>query len=111
MTASRTKLPPVPAERPATVRQQIVALLQQRSLSAKELSMALGLPEKQVFNHLQHIHSSFQKQRRQLAIEPAVCKKCGFVFKKRQRFTKPSRCPLCRGQAIEEPRFSLLLGP
>jgi hypothetical protein len=99
--------PPVPVEQAATWRQQIVALLQQRTVSAKDLSMAIGLPEKQVYHHLEHIQYSFQQQRKTLRIDPAVCKKCGFIFEKRQRFQKPGKCPVCRGQAIEEPRFSL----
>ena len=106
MTARQAKEPPVPVEQPATVRRQIVELLQLQTLSAKDLSQAVGLPEKQVYDHLEHIRRSCQ-QRSQLAIEPAVCKKCGFIFKKRQRFQKPGKCPVCRGQAIEEPRFFL----
>ncbi len=107
MTTRQAKSPPVPVEQPATLRQQIVALLQQQAVSAKDLSMAVGLPEKQIYHHLEHIRRSFQQQQKQLHIEPAVCKKCGFSFTKRQRFHKPSKCPICRGQAIEEPRFSL----
>lgn len=108
MTAKQANRPPVPAEQAATLRQQIVALLQQRTVSVKDLSMAIGLPEKQVYDHLEHIRRSFQKQRKTLRIDPAVCKKCGFIFEKRQRFQKPGKCPVCRGEAIEEPRFSLM---
>ena len=107
MTARQAKSPPVPTEQTATVRRQIVALLQQQPQSAKDLSMAIGLPEKQVYDHLRHIRRSAQQQRGPLRIEPAVCKKCGFIFAKRQRFQKPGKCPVCRGQAIEEPRFFL----
>lgn len=107
MAAKQANRPPVPAEQAVTVRQQIVTLLEQRTVSAKDLSMAIGLPEKQVYHHLEHIRRSFQQQRQTLRIDPAVCKKCGFVFEKRQRFQKPGKCPVCRGQAIEEPRFSL----
>lgn len=106
MTAKQPKEPPIPVEQYDTVRRQIAVLLQQQALSAKDLSQAVGLPEKQVYNHLEHIRRSCRKCS-ELRIEPAVCKKCGFVFKKRQRFQKPGKCPVCRGQAIEEPRFSL----
>ncbi|OEU74513.1 MAG: transcriptional regulator [Desulfuromonadales bacterium C00003107] len=107
MTVKKAHRPPVPVEQATTLRQQIVALLQRQTVSAKDLSMAIGLPEKQVYDHLEHIRRSFQQQRKTLRIEPARCKKCGFVFEKRQRFHKPGKCPACRGQAIEEPRFSL----
>lgn len=108
MAAKQAHRPPVPVEQDATLRQQIVALLEQRKVTAKDLSMAIGLPEKQIYNHLEHIQRSLQQQKKTLCIDPSVCKKCGFVFKKRQRFQKPGKCPACRGQAIEEPRFSLL---
>lgn len=107
MAAKQANRPPVPVERAATLRQQIVILLQQQSVSAKDLSMAIGMPEKQVYDHLEHIRRSFQQQGKTLRIEPARCKKCEFVFEKRQRFQKPGKCPACRGQSIEEPRFSL----
>lgn len=108
MAAKQANTPTVPVERAATLRQQIVALLQQRAVTAKDLSMAIGMPEKQVYDHLEHIRRSFHQQGKPLRIEPARCKKCGFVFEKRQRFHKPGKCPVCRGQTIEEPRFSLL---
>lgn len=107
MAAKQTNSPPVPVEQVNTLRQQIVALLQQRAVSAKDLSMEIGMPEKQVYDHLEHIRRSFRQQGRSLRIEPARCKKCGFIFEKRQRFHKPGKCPVCRGQAIAEPRFSL----
>ncbi len=107
MAARQAKEPTVPVERDATLRQQIVALMQEHWVTAKDLSMEIGMPEKQVYAHLEHIRRSFHQQGRPLRIEPARCKKCGFVFGKRQRFQKPGKCPTCRGQAIEEPRFFL----
>jgi len=64
----------------------------------------VGIPEKEVYAHLEHVQRSLKKD---LAITPARCKKCGFVFRKRDRLTKPGRCPVCKGQSIEEPMFSV----
>jgi predicted Zn-ribbon and HTH transcriptional regulator len=37
-----------------------------------------------------------------------VCRKCGFIFPKRERLTTPSRCPMCRQQSIQRPRFAVV---
>lgn len=92
-----------------TIRQAIRELLLRQPLSALEISRRLALPEKEVLSHLEHLARApgpgltFQ-------LEPPVCKLCGFVFKKRQRLSTPSRCPRCRGQAIRRPRFALAAG-
>jgi len=90
-----------------TTRQAIRELLQEGPASSLELSQRLSLPEKEVLEHLEHLARSpgpgyhFQ-------INPAVCKKCGFAFKKRERLTIPSRCPICRQESITRPRFALV---
>ena len=105
--AMKDKAPPIPAERAATLRQQIMDLLQRHPMTAKDISMAIGIGEKQVFPHLEHIQQSLRQQNRSLQVTPAVCKHCGFVFKKRERFKKPGKCPVCRNEAIEDPVFYL----
>ncbi|RLF80089.1 transcriptional regulator, partial [Thermococci archaeon] len=40
-----------------------------------------------------------------LLIQPAQCKKCGFIFKPEIRI--PGRCPKCKSEWIEEPRFKI----
>ena len=104
----KAKLPSVPAEKSETLRRQIIILLREGEISAKEISMAIGIREKDVFQHLEHIQQTCRHEKEQLAIRPAFCKGCGFVFQKRTRLTKPGKCPVCRGSAIEEPGFSLL---
>ena len=96
--------PPVPAERHETVRQEIISLLEGETLSAKELSSTVRASEKEVYDHLGHI----QKNRSvKLRTVPAECRKCGFVFRKRQRLKKPGKCPVCKGELIKEPLFSI----
>ncbi|MEW5747034.1 MAG: ArsR family transcriptional regulator [Nitrospirota bacterium] len=103
----RPKAPAIPPERHETVRRAIMELLRDRTLSAKEISADVGIPEKAVYDHLTHIEKSALQKHRQLVVVPAACKKCGFVFRKRERLTKPGRCPVCKGQSIEEPLFSI----
>jgi predicted Zn-ribbon and HTH transcriptional regulator len=97
--------PPVPHERQETVRQEIMHLLAGGTLSAKEISSAVRVSEREVYDHLGHI----QKNRAiQLRTTPAECRKCGFVFKKRQRLKKPGKCPVCKGELIQEPLFMIV---
>ena len=91
----------------STVRQAIKDLLRGQALSAREISQALSISEKEAEEHLQHLARAPGPGWRFL-LEPAVCKKCGFAFKKRERLTPPTRCPLCRGQSIRRPRFTLV---
>ncbi len=103
----RPKEPPVPAERIDTVRHEIVSALEGRTMSAKDISASVRIPEKEVYAHLDHIQKSMGRKERRLAVTPASCLKCGFIFKKRERLTKPGRCPVCHGEQIEEPLFSI----
>ncbi len=77
------------------------------SRSAKDLSAAARIPEREVSGHLEHIRKTLASSGRHLVIIPAECKKCGFVFSKRERLKKPGKCPVCKGESIREPLFSL----
>lgn len=107
MMNKRAKQPPVPSERRETVRQEIMDVLKGQTLTAKDISALVRIPEKSVYEHLEHIQKSMARSEHPLAVVPAQCKKCGFTFKKRERLKKPGRCPACKGEAIEEPLFSI----
>ena len=89
-----------------TIRQLIKEVLLEGSFSSLELSQRLSLSEKEVLDHLTHIARAPGPGYR-FQITPAICKNCGFAFKKRERLTMPSRCPVCRHQSIQRPRFAL----
>jgi transcriptional regulator len=102
------KEPPEPVERYETIRKYIVALLQDFTFSAKELSGYLRIPEKDVYDHLEHIRKTMNKGGYHLVVNPALCDKCGFIFSKRGRLTKPGKCPICHSNMIIPPFFSVL---
>jgi len=104
----KSKEPFVPAERHETVRREIIERLKGQTLSPMDISAAVHIPVKEVYEHLEHIRRSLIKQEHHLTIMPAECKKCGFIFKKREKLTKPGKCPICRSETIEEPLFSLV---
>jgi predicted Zn-ribbon and HTH transcriptional regulator len=90
-----------------TPRQQMLELLSQGRHTAREISQALGIAIKEVYSHLTHIARSAAGQGKKLVTIPSSCLGCGYVFRDRTRFTKPGRCPRCRGERISEPTFSV----
>ncbi|MEW6426883.1 MAG: transcriptional regulator [Thermodesulfobacteriota bacterium] len=90
-----------------TKRQQIIALLEQETLSSLQLSPLVSLSEKEVVAHLPHIERSLKGGGKRLTTVAARCLDCGHLFRDRQRFGKPGRCPRCRGSHIEPPRFRI----
>jgi transcriptional regulator len=91
-----------------TIRKEISLRLSSQELSAKEISSAVGVGEKEVYMHLSHIARSIKHQRKQLKIKPAECRGCGYVFEKRKRFTRPSRCPICKSEHIRNPMYRIV---
>ena len=83
-----------------------------KMLTAKDISRAVGIREKEVLEHLPHIartvSSSKEASTARLAVQPSECLSCGFVFKKRDRLKTPSRCPVCRSEEITEMRFGII---
>jgi len=96
-----------PVERFETIRRYIMALLEEGTYSAKELSNIIRIPEKDICDHLEHLQRTFGKSRMRLDVVPAECRHCGFVFKKRGRLTKPGKCPTCRSIHIHSPLFHI----
>lgn len=90
-----------------TIRQQIIDLLEHDPAEAKEISREIGISEKEVYEHLPHIAKSLPRQGKKLNTQPARCIACGYAFKSRQRVTPPGRCPLCKSERIENPKFSV----
>jgi transcriptional regulator len=76
-------------------------------LSALDISGRIGIPEKEVAGHLGHIRASLHRSSRNFEVTPSECAKCGFVFEKRGRLTRPGKCPVCRSESIHAPLFSL----
>lgn len=94
--------------RQETIRQGLLRILRAHKASALDLSAELGIPEKAVYAHLEHLRRSLQHAPETLAIDPATCLDCGFRFGKRTRLTRPGKCPACRGTHLSAPLFYLL---
>ncbi len=88
-----------------TIRRQIIELLTDGEMDARELSREVGIKEKEVYEHLAHIARSLAAKGSKLAIRPSECLKCGYVFKDRKRFTRPGRGPRCRESHLTSPFY------
>lgn len=108
MNRKLTAVPPPPAEEKETVRRRIRALLEEGPQTAKDISFAVRLREKDVESHLESLKKSLHAEGRRLAQQPAECRSCGFVFRKRERFKAPGRCPVCKGESISDPTFRIV---
>ena len=86
--------------------EKIIELLQQKYYSVSELARELQIEDKKVIIlYLKKIEKIAKRKGWKLKIQPARCKKCGYVFK--EEIKMPSRCPRCKSYWIEEPRFFL----
>src|SRR6478672_3786058 len=102
------RLPRPPAERMETVRAALARLLREGPATARDLSAAVGIREKDVEQHLEHLTRSLAHGGEALRIEPSHCLACGFAFRERRRLSKPGHCPECRSTRIEPPVFSIV---
>jgi transcriptional regulator len=93
-----------------TIRQSIIFVLKDQEMTAKDISQAVGIREKEVYEHLVHIARSKIAEGKFIPI-PSTCKNCGFVFRKRERLTPPGKCFICRSEAITPPRFIIRTSP
>lgn len=96
-----------PPCRVQTARERLSLALGPEPVTLRQLSQAAGLSEREVLSHLQHLQKSLRTQGRRLAITPATCLDCRFSFQKRDRFTRPGKCPACRSTRLSGPFFAL----
>jgi predicted Zn-ribbon and HTH transcriptional regulator len=85
----------------------MIALLSEEEMGARDISQSLGIREKEVYAHLPHISRSVAARGKRLVILPARCLGCGFVFEDRRRFTRPGRCPRCKGTHLQIPMYRI----
>ena len=91
-----------------TIRRQIIEALKENNLSALELSQLIGIREREVYDHLDHIKRTISRKGENLIVTPSSCLKCGYTFAQRARLTKPSRCPLCKGTRLTRPTYRIV---
>lgn len=88
-----------------TLRRRLKDYLRDGPRSLREISQELRISEDEAEGHLEHLARTKGGER--LTLTPAECLSCGYVFRKRQRVGKPSRCPVCRGEHVSSPLYSV----
>lgn len=84
-----------------TTRQKMISLLEENRMSVRDLSKTLSVREKDIFDHFEHISRSLKRKKKKLCIDPYQCQLCDFIFENRKKFSRPGRCPKCKGGSIE----------
>jgi transcriptional regulator len=100
--------PPTVPERLETARSELKRVLREGTFTARDLSARIGISEKDVAQHLEHVGRSVRDAGERLTVEHARCLGCGFVFKDRERLTRPSRCPRCKAERVQPARFGIV---
>ena len=91
-----------------TPRQRLIEVLTGTRLATHRLAQMVGIPERQVEEHLEHVVKSVSRDRtRRFILEPARCQECDFVFRDRRKLTRPSRCPHCKSEGVIPPRYGV----
>lgn len=63
------------------------------------------LKPNELYEELEHVKKTLKRMGYRLEIVPARCKNCGYEFRDRERLKKPTRCPRCKNERIDPPRF------
>jgi len=90
-----------------TRRQALAEALRAGPATARDLSKAVGIPEREVPDHLVHLAKSLRAHGERLVTRPARCLDCGFVHARRERPARPSHCAGCRSTRLTLPEFSI----
>lgn len=89
-----------------TTRQRIAERLRERALQAGAIANEFDVTTAQALSHVEHIARSLESADEQLLVAPPECRDCGFTAFD-DAVNRPSRCPDCRSESIEEPAFRI----
>jgi predicted Zn-ribbon and HTH transcriptional regulator len=87
-------------------RRNLIPLLLDRPMSLSQIAREMGEKPKEICDALQHLAQSLRHTSQELLVDPAECRRCGFEFRT-DKFSRPGKCPECRGTWIAEPLFSV----
>ncbi|TNF97991.1 MAG: transcriptional regulator [Gammaproteobacteria bacterium] len=88
-------------------RKDLIDLLLDNPTSLVEIARFLEMAPRDVEDDLHHLQKSLKHSEYRLLIHPAICRKCGFKFKK-DKIHKPGKCPLCHKTWIKEPLLEVV---
>ncbi|PSP84349.1 transcriptional regulator [Halobacteriales archaeon QS_1_68_17] len=89
-----------------TTRQRIADRLREQALTASALAREFDVEAGTALTHVDHIARSLDESDEQLLVAPPTCEDCGFDGFD-DLLNRPSRCPECKSEAVEEPAFRI----
>ncbi len=87
-------------------RKDLIPILLGQPRSVAELARLLDEAPKDLEQDLHHLLKSLRRMPYRAVIEPAKCRRCGFVYS-HDKLRKPGKCPLCKSTWISEPRIGI----
>lgn len=93
-------------EADATTRQRIADRLRRGPASASDLAAEFDVEAGTALSHVEHVARSLEHTDGQVLVAPPECRDCGFDGFD-DLANRPSRCPECKSESIEEPVFRI----
>ncbi|HET7325129.1 MAG TPA: transcriptional regulator [Halococcus sp.] len=93
-------------EADTTTRRQIAEYLREQTAPPGILAAEFAITADDALSHVEHIAQSLDESDEQLLVAPPECRECGFNGFD-DPANRPSRCPECHSETIEEPRFRI----
>ena len=92
-------------DRPTT-RERIADALRDDPMTAGDLAESVDAPRSVVYDHLRHVARSLDDADERFLVAPPECAACGFSGFD-DPVNRPSRCPQCRSENVEEAVFKI----
>ena len=93
-------------DRSATLRRLLADRLREEPATPSELAAAFDRSPETILDHLEHVAQSVASDDEQLLVAPPICPECGFdAFD--DLLNRPSRCPDCHHEGVEEPTVTI----
>jgi predicted Zn-ribbon and HTH transcriptional regulator len=89
-----------------TTRERMADRLRSEALSAGSLATEFEVTTAAALEHVRHIARSLEGTGERLLVAPPTCGDCGFDDFD-DPVNRPSRCPECKSEAVEEPEFTV----
>jgi predicted Zn-ribbon and HTH transcriptional regulator len=88
-------------------RRRLIDELAETRRSVSSVAHELGVKRGEIEADFAHLIRSARAAGHAVAIQPARCRSCGFIFDER-KLAKPSKCPACRGSRILEAQIAIV---
>jgi len=87
-----------------TTRQRIADRLRDDPAQPGTLAREFEVTTNAVYSHVTHLSRSLEHESERLLVAGPTCRDCGFS-EFDDPVNRPSRCPSCKSESIEEPTF------